>query len=75
MPSSDLGRILIAIGVVILIAGLILLLWPRLPFPGRLPGDISFHRDGVRIFIPIATSIVLSIILTVVINIVIRLFR
>ncbi len=75
MPQSDLGRVLIAIGIVILIAGLILVLWPRLPLLGRLPGDISLHRNGMDIYIPIATSIVLSIVLTVVINLVIRLFR
>ncbi len=75
MPSSDLGKILIAVGVVVALAGVILMLWPRLPFPGRLPGDISLQRDGVHIFIPIATSIVLSLILTVVINVVLRLFK
>ncbi len=75
MPSSDLGRILVAIGVVILVAGLILMLWPRLPLPGRLPGDLSFHRNGLQVFIPIGTAVVLSIILTVVINVIIRIFR
>lgn len=75
MPSSDLGRILILIGTVIVVAGLILILWPRIPLLGRLPGDLSFHRDGEQIFIPIGTSIVLSIILTVVINVLIRIFR
>ncbi len=75
MPSSDLGKVLIAIGIVILVAGLLLTLWPRLPFPGRLPGDLSFHRDGVHIFIPLATMIVVSIVLTIVINVVLRLFR
>ena len=75
MPASDLAKILIAIGVVVLIAGVLLLLWPHLPLPGRLPGDLSFHRDGVHVFIPIATSIILSIILTIIINVVLRLFK
>ena len=75
MPSSDLGKILVVVGVVVVIAGVLLLLWPRLPLPGRLPGDISFHRGDVNVFIPIATSIVLSLILTLVINVVLRLFK
>ncbi len=75
MPTSDLSKILIAVGVVIVLAGVILMLWPRLPLPGRLPGDISLHRNNVHILIPITTSIVLSLILTVVINVVLRLFR
>jgi hypothetical protein len=75
MPTSDLGRILIALGIVALVAGVILLLWPHIPLLGRLPGDFSFHKGNTRVFIPIATSIVLSLVLTVVINVVLRLFR
>ncbi len=75
MPTSDLGKVLIAIGIVIIVAGVILVLWPHIPLLGRLPGDFSFHRGNTHVFIPIATSIVLSLILTVVINVVLRLFR
>jgi hypothetical protein len=75
MPTSDLGRILVAVGLVILIAGVLLLLWPRLPLPGKLPGDFSFHKGDVHIFVPIATTLVISLILTVVINVVLRLFK
>jgi len=75
MPTSDLGRILIALGIVAVVAGVILLLWPHIPLLGRLPGDFSFTRGNTRVFIPIATSLVLSLVLTVVINLVLRLFR
>jgi hypothetical protein len=56
-------RILIAIGLVILLAGLA---WPwlsRLPL-GRLPGDIVVDRPGFRFFFPITTMIVVSIVLS-----------
>jgi hypothetical protein len=75
VPTSDFGKILVAVGLVILIAGVLLLLWPRLPLPGKLPGDFSFHKGDVHIFIPIATTLVISLILTVVINVVLRLFK
>jgi hypothetical protein len=75
MPTSDLGKILIAVGIVALIAGVLLILWPQIPLLGRLPGDFSFHRANTHVFIPIATSIVLSLVLTVVINVVLRLFK
>lgn len=75
MPTSDLGKILIAVGIVALIAGALLILWPHIPLLGRLPGDFSFHRGNTHVFIPIATSIVLSLVLTVVINVVLRLFK
>ena len=75
MPTSTIARLLIVVGVVTLVIGLVLLLWPRLPMLGRLPGDITIQRDGFRLFIPIATSIVISVVLTVVVNIVLRLLR
>jgi hypothetical protein len=53
-------RTLIAIGILVLAAGL---LWPwigKIPL-GRLPGDIIISRPNVKIYIPIATMIVVSI--------------
>jgi hypothetical protein len=56
-------RILIALGVLLLLAGL---LWPwlaRLPF-GRLPGDLVVDRPGLRFYFPLATSIIVSLVLS-----------
>jgi hypothetical protein len=56
-------RILVAVGLLILLAGLA---WPwlsRLPL-GRLPGDIVVDRPGSRFFFPITTMIVVSIVLS-----------
>jgi len=54
-------RLLVALGVLFLAAGL---LWPwlaRLPW-GRLPGDIAVERDGFAFHFPWVTSIVVSIV-------------
>ncbi len=67
--AAPLGRLLIAAGVVLVIAGGLVLLWGR---GVRLPGDILIRRDGVTIFIPIATSIVLSVVLTLVLSLLAR---
>jgi hypothetical protein len=40
-----------------------------MPFLGRLPGDIRFERDGVVVFIPLATMLLVSIVLTIVLSI------
>jgi hypothetical protein len=56
-------RTLIAIGLIIVAAGL---LWPwlsRLPF-GRLPGDIHIQRDGFDFYFPLATGILVSLAIT-----------
>jgi len=75
MPTSDIARILIVIGTVALAAGVLLLLMPKAHMLGHLPGDLSFERNGVRVYIPIATTFLVSLILTVVANLVFRLFK
>ena len=67
---EPVGRTLLLIGLVVAVVGLVLVLAPRIPFIGRLPGDLRFERDGVVVFIPLGTMLVVSLILTVVLNIV-----
>jgi hypothetical protein len=68
MEVAQLGRVLVLIGAVILGFGVLLVLADRVPFIGRLPGDIRLSGDGWSIYVPIATSIVLSVLLTVVLS-------
>jgi hypothetical protein len=68
---DGLGRLLLVAGVLVALAGLVLVIWPNLPL-GRLPGDLRFRVGGGTVFIPIATSIVLSILLTVLLNLLFR---
>jgi len=58
-------RYLIALGVILLVAGL---LWPWISKLGlgRLPGDIRFERDGVRFYFPITTGLVISAVVTLI---------
>lgn len=65
MPP-ELGRTLIIFGVVLLVIGLIFTLGGRLPWLGRLPGDLSIERENFRFYFPLGTSILLSVVLTLV---------
>ncbi len=67
---ESLGRILVLIGLFIIVLGAILLLAGRIPFLGRLPGDIFIQRDNVTCWFPIMTSILLSILLSLILLIV-----
>ncbi|HEV8489190.1 MAG TPA: DUF2905 domain-containing protein [Candidatus Limnocylindrales bacterium] len=67
---EPVGRTLLIIGLVIAVVGIILVLAPRIPFIGRLPGDIRIERDGVVVFIPLGTMLLVSLILTVVLNLI-----
>ena len=61
------GRTLLVLGVLLVIAGLALEFGPRLPFRiGRLPGDIYFHRGNTTFYFPIITCLLVSVVLTLV---------
>jgi hypothetical protein len=65
---QDLGRVLVVVGGLTVLLGLVLLLAPRLPWLGRLPGDILIRRDSFTFYFPIVTSIVASLVLTLLLN-------
>ncbi|AHM61732.1 hypothetical protein D770_17400 [Flammeovirgaceae bacterium 311] len=57
---------MIAVGGLLLLAGLLLLFFDRLPFSGRLPGDIVVKKKNFTFYFPLATSILISIILSLI---------
>jgi uncharacterized membrane protein len=63
---SDLGRFLVVIGVILVILGAVMMLAPKIPWLGKLPGDISFKRGNVSFYFPLGTCILISIILTLI---------
>ena len=68
MELAQFGRVLVLVGAVILGFGVLLLFADRVPFIGRLPGDITVRGDGWTFSAPLATSIVLSVLLTAVLS-------
>ncbi|WP_068512173.1 DUF2905 domain-containing protein [Caldimicrobium thiodismutans] len=69
---SGLGKFLILFGIIFIALGLLLLLLPKIPFLGRLPGDIYIKRDSFTFYFPLGTSILLSILLTLLLNLLFR---
>ena len=61
---SDLGRVLIVIGVILVIVGAVFLLVPKIPWLGKLPGDISYKRGNFSFYFLLGTCILISVILT-----------
>jgi len=66
----SIGKILIFIGIGIVILGLFIFLFAKIPFFGKLPGDINIKRERFIFYFPVSTSILISIILTIILNIV-----
>jgi len=69
IPLSPTGKMLILVGAVLVLAGVALTFFDKVPFAGKLPGDFVIKGKGLTIYLPIATSIILSIVLTILLNI------
>ncbi|MCK4595810.1 DUF2905 domain-containing protein [candidate division WOR-3 bacterium] len=60
-----IGKLLIISGMVILGIGFFFLLFGKIPWFGKLPGDIYIRRENFTFYLPLTTSIIISILITV----------
>lgn len=63
-PLSGLGKALIIAGIVIAAMGVLMVITPRVPWLGKLPGDIIIKKDNFQFYFPITTCIIISVLLT-----------
>ena len=59
-----LGKMLILFGVFIIVIGIFFMIGDKIPWIGRLPGDILIRKEKFTFLFPLATCILISIILT-----------
>jgi len=64
---QHIGRFLLITGIIIAAAGGLLLLSGRVPWIGKLPGDIMIERKNFTFYFPLATGILLSMVITFII--------
>ena len=69
---NDIGKTLVVLGLMIALAGVLLVFVGRVPWIGRLPGDIHIQRDNWSFYFPLTTSILLSVILTLILTLLSR---
>jgi hypothetical protein len=68
---SELGKLLIVLGIVLMGAGVVLTLLGRTNLPlGRLPGDIVYRGKNTTFYFPLATSLLVSVLLSIVLYVV-----
>jgi Protein of unknown function (DUF2905) len=73
---SDLGKLLVGVGLVIALAGVVLLVAGRVGLPlGRLPGDMAYKGKHFSVYFPLGTSILISVVLSVVLYLLSRMHR
>lgn len=63
---SVIGRTLIIVGIILAGIGVLFMLADKIPYVGRLPGDLYIKKDRFSFYFPITTSIIISIILTII---------
>jgi len=61
---AELGRTLIILGAVAIVIGALLLLSGKLPWLGRLPGDIAIKNENFSFYFPLTTCIIISVVLS-----------
>lgn len=64
----QLGKLLILFGVLLVVVGILLIFADRIPFLGKLPGDIVYKKGNFTLYVPIVTMLVVSILLTIILN-------
>lgn len=70
MPAGfdSFGKTLMIFGAILFIVGLVLYFGAKIPWLGRLPGDIHVEKENFSFYFPVVTCILLSVILTVIFN-------
>jgi hypothetical protein len=63
---TGLGKALIVVGLIITALGIIITFAGKVPWLGRLPGDIYIKKENFTFFFPLATSILLSVIISLI---------
>lgn len=66
LNTFGLGRILIFLGSILILIGILVSLAGKIPWLGRLPGDILIKKENLTFYFPITTSIILSIIISLI---------
>ncbi len=63
-PLEDLGKLLLIFGATMALVGGALIIAPKIPFLGRLPGDIYIRKGNFTFYFPLVTCILISLLLT-----------
>ncbi|MBK8984089.1 MAG: DUF2905 domain-containing protein [Ignavibacteria bacterium] len=64
--TQQAGKLLIISGLIIAAIGVIIMYSDKIPFLGKLPGDIRIKKDNFEFYFPLATSIVISLIISLI---------
>ena len=64
--SVSIGKVLIFAGIALILIGTLVTFSGKMPWLGKLPGDISIQKNGFSLYFPITTSIIISVVLSLI---------
>lgn len=67
---GNIGKILILGGIFLVLFGTLLIFCDKIPFLGKLPGDIAVQKENLRFYFPLATCFLISLGLTLFLNLI-----
>lgn len=75
MIGHQLGKLMVLTGLAIAFLGILVYLGARVPWLGRLPGDLHIERPGFSFYFPLATSALISVVLSLIFYLIMRFLR
>jgi len=72
---AEIGKLIINLGIILIFVGVIILLLSKLPFVGKLPGDIYIQKEGFSFYAPFSTMLLISLILSLIFTLIANLRR
>ena len=72
---EGIGKIITIVGILLVVLGLIFVLGDRIPFLGKLPGDILIKKGNISFYFPVITFLLVSVVLTIIINFILRFIK
>ena len=64
--NVSFGKVLIFAGIALILIGVLFTFSVKIPWLGKLPGDIYIQKKGFSLYLPITTSIIVSVVLSLV---------
>lgn len=72
---EGIGKMLILLGTFIIVLGVLFIFWEKIPFLGKLPGDIVVKKKNFGFFFPLTTCLLISAVVTIVLNLILWLLH
>ncbi|PLV59471.1 DUF2905 domain-containing protein [Thermotoga sp. KOL6] len=69
---QGIGRFLILMGLILVVFGVLLLLFEKIPFLGKLPGDIVIRKKNFVFYFPLMTSLIISVVISLILYLISR---